>query len=232
MIPNKLKTTLVRGQADPQRLVLDRQRLHRGNHGGAGLRLRHRRRAARRARLFEPVADAAGDARVRRRSDGARAVARAGHHHEGARRRRLWHHLPDGEQRRSGGGVRQLHALSPARAAQFRADAGLVRRRRRLRRPRQRRNARLRDDRDGRGHGEPVVDRRDARPRRALCRARRSHARPRAGSPRAALRPRGARDDRGAQGDRRRLQDQWHPRRAPLRHARIRRARGSRGAST
>ena len=37
----------------------------------------------------QSVADVAGHARLRRRSDGARAVARAGHHHEGARRRRL-----------------------------------------------------------------------------------------------------------------------------------------------
>ncbi len=134
MIPNKLKQLWSAGQADDQRLVLDRQRLHRRNHGRAGLRLRHRRRAARRARLFEPAADVAGDAGLRRRSDGARAMAGAGHHHEGARRRRLWHHLPDGEQRATGGGVRELHALPAARAAQLRADARLVRRRRRLRR--------------------------------------------------------------------------------------------------
>ncbi len=143
----------------------------------------HRRRAARRARLFEPVADASGDARFRRRSDGACAVAGTGHHHEGARRRRVWRHLPDGEQRATGGGVRQLHAVPAARATQLRPDARLVRRRRGLRRPREQRNAGLRDDRDRRGHGEPVVDRRDAGPRRTLCGTGGSHARPRAGSP-------------------------------------------------
>ena len=49
---------------------------------------------------------------------------------------------------RAGGGVRQLHAVPAARATELRPDARLVRRRRRLRRARQRRNAGLRDDRD------------------------------------------------------------------------------------
>ena len=154
MTPNKLKQLWAAGQADDQRLVFDRQRLHCGDHGRAGLRLRHRRRAARRARLFEPVADVAGHARFRRRSDGARAVAGAGHHHEGARRRRLRDHLPDGEQRRAGGGVRQLHALPAARAAQLRADARLVAAGADYGAEANERNAGLRDDRDRRGHGE------------------------------------------------------------------------------
>ena len=56
------------------------------------------------------------------------------------------------------------------------------------------------------GMANLTVDRGDPRPRRPLCRARRSHTRPRAGPACAGLRPRGAGDDCGVKGDRGGLQ--------------------------
>ena len=51
MPASRVREHLGRGQAGAQRLALDRQPLHRRDHGRAGLRQRDHRRAARRARL-------------------------------------------------------------------------------------------------------------------------------------------------------------------------------------
>ena len=77
----------------------------------------------------------------------------------------------------------------PARSAQLRSDTGELLGRRQLRRRGERRDPRLRDDRDRRGHGESRGDCGDAGPRWHLCRARRPDVQPRTRvvSPRASI---------------------------------------------